>query len=241
MEVSTAVTSLLSEVDERTVAVELARLALETAREALENARVALDETLARGDGLGIDKSKLRKLGEDRLLALIALGALPASRGGIMSKAKPVVAPASRRPRRRAAAAMESYMPDDANLIEDVAEVAAPASYEANVIALQVPDVAVIDAGLPEMPDVARVENEVVDASAIVDVLQEAGAELGHDSAASATVIDIGTIDFDALAAGDDMDAAAAAAVMDLSAEEMNPLSVIEAELERAHAALRAA
>jgi hypothetical protein len=82
---------------------------------------------------------------------------------------------------------------------------------------------------------------EMVDASAIFDAVLDADAKLPAEAEAGGPVVDIGSIDFDALDAVDDMDAAAAAAVLDLSAEEVNPLALIEAELERAEAALKAA
>jgi hypothetical protein len=239
MEVSYAVTTLLSEVDERTVAVELARLAL-------EKARAALDDTLNKGDALGIARGKLKKLGEDRLLALIDLGALPASRGGVLARTKPAEAQVIRRPRRRAAAAAESYMLTEADLIVRGEDETVPEKEPVDAITQVVAEVAVIDAGVPALAATVMTENvmnvtEMVDASAIFDAVLDADAKLPAEAEAGGPVVDIGSIDFDALDAVDDMDAAAAAAVLDLSAEEVNPLALIEAELERAEAALKAA
>jgi hypothetical protein len=222
MVASNAVTTLLSEVDDRTVAVELARLALETAHEELEKAREALDETLAKGDALGLAKGRLRKLGEERLVALIELGALPAARAGVLARVKPAEAPV-RRPRQRAA---------DAALTAAAAlEVSAEAAVSVERSAVTV---AVIDAGLVELP-----ANGSVDAGAIEFPVGNAAMPLAETTAA---VIDVGTIDFDALEPETDMDATAQAAILDLSAElHANPLAGIEAEVARADAALQAA
>jgi hypothetical protein len=203
--------------------VELARLALETAREELEKAREALDETLAKGDALGLAKGRLRKLGEERLVALIELGALPAARAGVLARVKPAEAPV-RRPRQRAA--------DAAALTAAAAlEVSAEAAVSVERSAVTV---AVIDAGLVELP-----ANGSVDAGAIEFPVGNAAMPLAETTAA---VIDVGTIDFDALEPETDMDAAAQAAILDLSAElHANPLAGIEAEVARADAALQAA
>jgi hypothetical protein len=229
MGISNAVTSLLSEVDERTVAVELARLALETAREALERARGALDETLSKGDALGLPKGRLKKLGEDRLLALIDLGALPVSRGGVMTRVRHAdshtVVPAIRR--RRTCRRADVPAQTRADNVDQGDERSALSVVQAAAERAEIDTVA---SGV-----VATVE--VVDASAIDDSAPDAVDP--SPAAWTSTVIDIGTIDFDAI---EGMDEAAAAAIHDLTAEAVDGSDAeFEAELSRAERALKAA
>ena len=62
--------TFLSQADGVTLKLELAKAALETAKNNFETAKQAYDELLAQADGHGIPKAKLKKLTEDRMLAL---------------------------------------------------------------------------------------------------------------------------------------------------------------------------
>jgi hypothetical protein len=58
--------------------VETAKQALETAKDNLDQARRFFDELLVRADELGIPRPKVRKLIEERTLALVASGLVDA-------------------------------------------------------------------------------------------------------------------------------------------------------------------
>ena len=64
----------LSQADNATLKLELAKIALETAKANLEAAKQAYEDVLAQADHHGIPRAKLKKLAEDRVQALIDSG-----------------------------------------------------------------------------------------------------------------------------------------------------------------------
>ena len=68
--------NFLSQADSVALKYELAKAALETAKANLEQAKLAYDELLAQADEHGFTKAKLKKLTEDRVLALFENGML---------------------------------------------------------------------------------------------------------------------------------------------------------------------
>jgi hypothetical protein len=74
--------NFLSQADNITLKLELAKRALESAKTELEQTKQAYDEMLAQADAHGIPKAKLKKLTEDRVQALIESGILSAKQRG---------------------------------------------------------------------------------------------------------------------------------------------------------------
>lgn len=72
--------NFLSQADNVALKYELAKAALETAKSNLEVAKQAYDDLLAQADSYGIPKAKLKKLAEDRVLALLEAGLVPAAK-----------------------------------------------------------------------------------------------------------------------------------------------------------------
>ncbi len=60
-------------------AVESAKVILDLAKEKFEQAKVAFDQTLSQADQLGVPRAKMRKLVEERTLALMASGLMPSA------------------------------------------------------------------------------------------------------------------------------------------------------------------
>jgi hypothetical protein len=68
--------SFLAEADSVVLKLERAKRALETAKAELDTAKKDYDDLLSRSDELGIPRSKLRKLAEDRVQLLFESGLL---------------------------------------------------------------------------------------------------------------------------------------------------------------------
>ena len=73
--------TFLSEADNVTLKLELAKRALEVAKAELEQAKQAYDEMVAQADAHGIPKAKLKKLTDDRVQALFESGILGTAKG----------------------------------------------------------------------------------------------------------------------------------------------------------------
>ena len=72
--------TFLTQADQVTLKLELAKSALEAAKTAHDQAKQAYDELLNQADTHGIPKAKLKKLTEDRVQALFENGLVSASR-----------------------------------------------------------------------------------------------------------------------------------------------------------------
>jgi multidrug resistance efflux pump len=66
--------TLLAEADETSIQLERARRELESAKLNLESAKQAYDQVISKADEAGVPRSKLKKLTEERLAALIETG-----------------------------------------------------------------------------------------------------------------------------------------------------------------------
>lgn len=66
----------LLDVEQTRVAIEAAKAALEMAKSDHDRAKAAFDEVIARADGLGVSRAKLRKIIEERAAVLSASGLL---------------------------------------------------------------------------------------------------------------------------------------------------------------------
>lgn len=80
------------------VQMEISKLQLETAKESHEQARRSLDDVIARSEDMGVPRSKLRKLIEERAQVLVASGLIPTM------EARPPIPKAPRAPKKSKAA-----------------------------------------------------------------------------------------------------------------------------------------
>ena len=78
----------LSQADNATLKLELAKMALETAKANLEVAKQSYEDVLAQADSHGIPRAKLKKLAEDRVQALIDSGLVSVTARGDGAKAE---------------------------------------------------------------------------------------------------------------------------------------------------------
>lgn len=104
-------------------AVEAAKLGFELAKEELESRRQLFEQVIARADEVGVPRSKLKKLAEERSAALLASGLLSTPITG--SRAAPGGATKSKSPRKPKESRKESKNPED-RFTSDLAGIESP-------------------------------------------------------------------------------------------------------------------